>query len=81
MHPSREHSAMPTFTVMSRVDAFVDYLAEVEAENAKAAADLAYGSGPDVVWEERGVTRFDARRVVTLDEDGAEIESTARGKF
>ena len=72
---------MPTFTVLSRVDAFVDYLAEVEAEDAQHAADLAYDGAPGVVWEERGVVKFDARRVVTLDDDGREIESTARGKF
>ena len=70
---------MPTFTVLSRVDAFVDYLATVEAEDAQAAADLAYDGGPGVVWEERGVVAFDARRVVTLDADGEEIDATARG--
>ena len=72
---------MPTFTVLSRKDAFVDYLAEVEAEDAQAASDIAYEGGPKVVWEERGVVEFDARRVVTLDDDGEEIESTAHGDF
>lgn len=70
---------MPTFTILSRVDAFVDYLAHVDAEDAQAATDLAYEGGPGVVWQERGVVKFDARRVVTLDAAGEEIESTARG--
>ena len=70
---------MPTSTVLSRVDAFVDYLTTVEADDPQAAADIAYAGGPGVAWEERGVVRFDARRVVTLDADGAEVEATARG--
>ena len=72
---------MPTFTVLSRVDAFVESLAEVEAEDAQAAADLAYNGGPSVIWKERGVTQFDARHVLTIDAEGSKIESTARGKF
>ncbi len=72
---------MPKFTVLSRKDAFVDYLAEVEAETPEAAVDLAYGGGPGITWEPYGTVEFDARRVVALDDDGEEIESTARGKF
>jgi hypothetical protein len=70
---------MPTFTVLRRQDAYVDYLAEIEADTPQAAADLAC-EADGIVWEERGVTEFDANRVVTLDGDGEEIESTARGK-
>lgn len=71
---------MPTFTVLSRVDAYVDYLAEVEAESPGEAADLAYEGDPSVAWEKAGVVEFDARHVVALDAGGEEIESTARGK-
>ena len=71
---------MPVFTVLSRVDAYVDYVAEIEADSAEEAADLAYDGDPSVRWEERCVVEFDARRVVTLDDDGEEIEQTARGK-
>lgn len=71
---------MPVFTVLSRVDAYVDYVAEVEADSAEEAADLAYYGDASVRWEQCGVTEFDARRVVTLDDDGEEIEDTARGK-
>jgi len=72
---------MPRFTVLSRKDAFVDYIAEVEAPDAQAAVDLAYDGGPGVVWEEYGVVEFDASHVVALDDDGLPIESTARGKL
>ena len=45
------------------------------------AVDLAYeGLIPDLKWEERGVVEFDARHVVALDADGAEIDSYTRGK-
>jgi muconolactone delta-isomerase len=72
--------SMPIFTVLSRVDAYVDYVAEVEAYSAEEAADLAYEGDPSVIWQELGVAEFDARRVVALDDDGEEIEDTARGK-
>lgn len=71
---------MPVFTVLSRVDAYVDYLTEVEADTAQEAVDLVYDCDVDVVWEKSGVVEFDARHVVALDDDGEEIESTARGK-
>lgn len=71
---------MPNFSVLSRKDAYVDYITIVEAEDAQAAADLV-NDGSGFAWEERGVVEFDARRVVTLDADGEEIESTARGKL
>lgn len=77
--PNRE-PPMPTFTVLSRVDAYVDYIAEVEAASPSEAADLAYDGDPSVVWEKSGIVEFDARHVVTLDADGEEIESTARGR-
>lgn len=70
---------MRIFTVLSRVDAFVDYTTVVEAEDAQAAADLVHEGLRAFTWEERGVVEFDARRVVTLDAVGEEMESTARG--
>lgn len=72
---------MPKFTILSRKDAFVDFLAEVEAETTEAAVDLAYEGGPGVTWEPYGTVEFDARRVVALNGDGEEIESTVRGRF
>ena len=71
---------MRTFTVLSRKDAFLDYTTVVEAETAEAAADLVH-EGSDFTWVERGVVEFDARRVVTLDAAGEEIDSSARGDF
>ena len=71
---------MPTFRVLSRVDAYADYIAEVEADSPEEAADLAYDGDIALRWEPAGVQEFDARRVVTLDADGEEIAATARGK-
>lgn len=72
---------MAKFSVLSRVDAFVDYVAEVEADTAEEAADLAYDGSVSVAWAKRGVVEFDARHVVALDARGEEIEATARGDF
>ena len=72
---------MPKFKVMSRVDAFVDYVAEVEAESAEKAVELAYEGAPGGIWEEYGVVEFDARHVVALDDRGLPIENTACGDF
>ena len=73
--------AMPIFKVLSRVDAYVDYIAEVEADTAEEAVDIAYDNFDGAVkWEEQGVVEFDARHVVALGTDGEEIEGTARGK-
>lgn len=71
---------MPKFTILCRVDAYVDYVAEVEAEFVEAAVDLAYDGDPSVTWDELGIVQFDARRVVALDNEGWEMEESARGK-
>ena len=44
----------------------------------KQAVDIAYKGGWEIVWEARGVVEFDARHVVALDDEGEEIDSTAR---
>jgi len=72
---------MPKFKVLSRKDAFVDYLAEVEAESAEKAVELAFDEAPGIVWKEYGVVEFDAVHMVALDDKDFEIESTARGDF
>lgn len=72
---------MAKFTVLSQVDAFVDYVAEVEAETAQAAVDLVYDGSALVAWAKRGTVEFDARHMVALDGRGEEIEATARGDF
>lgn len=70
---------MPIFKVLTRVDAFVDYIAEVDAASAEDAVELTHRE--DRIGKRVGVTEFDARRVVALDHQGKEIESTARGDF
>lgn len=71
---------MPKFTILSRVDAYVDYTTEVEAKSLEEAVDLAYDGDASIKWKEQGVVEFDARHVVALDANGDEIESYSRGK-
>lgn len=67
---------MPIYTVRRRVDAFVDYLAEVEADDPVAAAQLAEEQDEDLAWAPDGVCEFDDRVFITLDAVGAEIAET-----
>ncbi|MEO8813105.1 MAG: hypothetical protein ABI376_09375 [Caulobacteraceae bacterium] len=70
---------MPIFTVLRRVDAYVDSIAEVEADDAEEAALMAKEAEDDYSWEEWGPVEFDARGYVTLDAKGNEIEATWTG--
>ena len=71
---------MPKFKVLSRKDAFVDYVTTVEAPDAHAAVALV-DDGEGITWRNRGVVELDARHLVALDADGGEIEGTQRGDF
>ncbi len=71
---------MPTFTIIKRVDAYVDYECEVEADTLEEAVDIAYEGRRPLRWENQGVVEFDACHVAALDENGDEIESYTRGK-
>jgi hypothetical protein len=71
---------MPKFQVLCRVDAFVDYVAEVEADDAEEAAWIA-SRRTFLNWEEQGAVEFDDRVYFTLDENGEPIESTKCGDF
>jgi hypothetical protein len=70
---------MPTFTVLCRIDAYPDYVAEVEADNAEHAAELAKENHGDYKWEHDQTVEFDARYYVTLDDDNAQIEASRTG--
>jgi len=52
---------MPTFTVLCRVDAYADYVAEVEADSAEDAAELARESHEDYKWTDDQTAEFDDR--------------------
>lgn len=71
---------MPTFRVLSRVDAYVDYTCEVEADSAEEAVDLVYEGHVKVTWESHGVTEFDAVRMSAIDHDWNDIDGYTRGK-
>ncbi len=72
---------MPMFRVVCRIDAYADYVAEVEADNAEDAAELAREDHNDYRWESDGVEEFDDRIYMTLDADGEAIERTKVGDF
>jgi hypothetical protein len=72
---------MPTFTVLRRVDAFVDYTAIVEADDEEEAAVLARRHEEDYNWREDGTVTFDAREYVTLTTSGDELDHTRVGDF
>jgi hypothetical protein len=72
---------VPTFTVLCRIDAFADYVAEVEAETPEEAARLAEANHSDYKWEHDQTAEFDARVYYTLDAQGREIERTMVGDF
>ena len=68
---------MPKFTVLCRIDAYADYVAEVEADSAEEAALLAEANHGKYEWEHEQTAEFDARFYITLDAEGREIESTS----
>jgi hypothetical protein len=70
---------LPTFTVLCRIDAYADYVAEVEADTAEEAAQLAEDNHGDYEWAHDQTREFDDRYYVALDEDGNEIEATRVG--
>jgi hypothetical protein len=72
---------MPTFTVLCRIDAFADYVAEIDAPDAAKAAEIARSAHSFYEWEPKQTAEFDARLYVALDEDGNEIEETQVGDF
>lgn len=69
---------MPLFKVLCRVDAFVDYCAEVEADSAHEAA-AARDTHRALEWLRAGEREFEAARYITLDADGDEIPETECG--
>lgn len=71
---------MPTFTILSRVDAYVDYTCEVEADSAAEAVDLVYGGYIEVKWTPAGTVEFDAVRMSAIDADGNDINDYSCGK-
>lgn len=76
-----QRAPLAKFQVLCRIDAFADYVAEVEAEDAEAAAQVARDCHEYYDWEFRQTAEFDARLYVTLDENGDEIDSTQVGDF
>ncbi len=77
---STRRNAVPKFTVLSRVDAYVDYTTEIEADSAEEAVDLVYEGHVAVEWTNNGVVEFDAVRMSAVSADGEDIDGYTRGK-
>jgi hypothetical protein len=67
---------MAKFKVLRRVDAWIDYVAEIEALNPAEAAALAYRSPREYVWTDAGREKFPTTLFVALDERGREMRET-----
>ena len=74
-------TAMAAFSVLCRIDAYADYIAEVEADTAEEAAELARENHGDYKWEHDQTAEFDDRCYVTLSADGVTIEVTRVGDY
>lgn len=72
---------MPTFKVLKRVEAYVDYHIDVEADDAKSAAEYATAEDEELDWQQSDTTEFEESRIVALDAEGKEIDDTAYGDF
>ena len=72
---------MPIYKVLCRIDAFADYVAEVEAPNQGEAARIAEARHGDFKWEHLQTEEFDARLYVTLDRLRRRIDKTQVGDF
>ncbi|MDQ2860762.1 MAG: DUF1778 domain-containing protein [Pseudomonadota bacterium] len=78
---ARRDPAPGMHQVLCRIDAFADYVAEVEADDAEEAVELARDNHADYTWAHSFTQEFDARLYVALDANGNEIEPTQVGDF
>ena len=76
----RKGCATPRFTILSRVDAYVDYTCTVAARSSEEAVDLVYEGLVEVGWTPQGVVEFDNTRMSAIDNDGDDIGGYSRGK-
>ena len=70
---------MTVFQVLKTVDAYVRYIATVEANTAKEAAELAREHEEKCIWVHDSTSEYDNRDFVTLTDDASEIEETRIG--
>ncbi|KAA5803695.1 hypothetical protein F1654_07795 [Alkalicaulis satelles] len=68
---------MKRFTVRKRVDAYANYVATVVAPDEDTAADIASDHEYLFEWDFEGLSEFDDRHFVTIENDGTEIDSSS----
>ncbi len=67
---------MTKFKVLRRVDAWVDYVVEVQAETPVEASLAACQVSEQLSWERVGSEEFWNARFAVLDDEGAEMPET-----
>lgn len=67
---------MPKFRVLRRVDAWIDYVTEVEAESPGDAALVAARMDSASAWTRVGEAEFWNAHFATLDKHGLELSET-----
>ncbi len=67
---------MPKFRVLRRVDAWIDYETEVDAESSIEAVEIAERVDGAPGWKRVGEAEFWNARFATLDEHGNELPET-----
>jgi hypothetical protein len=72
---------MTKFKVLKTIDAYVRYIATVEATTAEQAAKIALEHEEDYIWEHDSISEYDTRDFVTLTDDANEIEETRIGNL
>jgi muconolactone delta-isomerase len=78
---SARRKAMARFTVLCRVDAFIDYVAYVEANSAAQASTIAANDPDRLSWRRHGEEEFDSCAFFALDAEGNEIPESQCGDF
>jgi hypothetical protein len=72
---------MPAFKVLRRNDAFIDYVALIDADTPEEACRIASERDDTLRWVRHGEAEHDARAFFVLDAKDREIGSTERGDF
>ena len=69
---------MAKFRVLRRVDAWIDYIVEIDADNPDEAARAAHRCPALFAWVRAGEEEFPNTLFVALDEQGCELAQTQR---
>ncbi len=69
------------YRVRRRVDSFVVFETDIEADSEAEAVGVAQQAEDEFEWSVQGVEFFDAREFVAIDHEGTEVGETRTGDF